>query len=114
MIVLDREEMRRTVMRLSMEIIEKNKGADDLVLVGIRPRGVILAKKMRREIERIEGVTLPLGTLVTATTFRNMSGRRNFRAVKSIFLLKARTLRLSTILCTRAERRGRLFRRCSN
>ena len=46
MIVLDREEMRRTVMRLSMEIIEKNKGADDLVLVGIRPRGVILAKKM--------------------------------------------------------------------
>ncbi len=63
MIVLDREEMRRTGMRLSMEIIEKNKGADDLVLVGIRPRGVILAKKMRREIERIEGVTLPLGTL---------------------------------------------------
>ena len=63
MIVLDREEMRRTVMRLSMEIIEKNKGADDLVLVGIRPRGVILAKKMMREIERIEGVALPLGTL---------------------------------------------------
>lgn len=66
MIILDREEMRRAVMRLSMEIIEKNKGTDDLVLVGIRPRGVILAKKMRREIERIEGVDLPLGALSVA------------------------------------------------
>lgn len=63
MIILNREEMRRAVMRLSMELIEKNKGTDDLVLVGIRPRGVILAKKMRREIERIEGVNLPLGVL---------------------------------------------------
>lgn len=63
MIILNREEMRRTIMRLSMEIIEKNKGTEDLVLVGIRPRGMILAKKMRREIERIEGITLPLGAL---------------------------------------------------
>lgn len=63
MIILNREEMRRTVMRLSMEIIEKNKGTDGLVLVGIRPRGVILAKKMQREIERIEGIKLPLGVL---------------------------------------------------
>lgn len=63
MIILNREEMRRTIMRLSMEIIEKNKGTEGLVLVGIRPRGVILAKKMRREIERIEGIKLPLGVL---------------------------------------------------
>ena len=63
MVILDREEMRRAIMRLSMEIIEKNKGTEDLVLMGIRPRGVILAKKMRREIERIEGVKLPLGIL---------------------------------------------------
>lgn len=63
MIILNREEMRRTIMRLSMEIIEKNKGTDGLVLVGIRPRGVILAKKMQREIERIEGIKLPLGVL---------------------------------------------------
>ena len=63
MIILNREEMRRAVMRLSMEVIEKNKGTEDLVLIGIRPRGVILAKKMRREIERIEGIKLPLGIL---------------------------------------------------
>ena len=63
MMILNREEMRRTVMRLSMEMIEKNKGTDGLVLVGIRPRGLILAKKMQREIERIEGVLLPLGAL---------------------------------------------------
>ena len=63
MIILNREEMRRSIMRLSMEVIEKNKGTQDLVLIGIRPRGVILAKKMRREIERIEGIKLPLGIL---------------------------------------------------
>lgn len=63
MLILSREEMRRTVMRLSMEAIEKNKGTDGLVLVGIRPRGLVLAKKMQREIERIEGVLLPLGAL---------------------------------------------------
>ena len=63
MIILNREEMRRAVMRLSMEVIEKNKGAEDLVLVGIRPRGIVLARKMQREIERIEGIKLPLGTL---------------------------------------------------
>ena len=63
MIILDREEMRRAVMRLAMETIEKNKGAEDLVLIGIRPHGEILAKKMRREIERIEGIKLPLGYL---------------------------------------------------
>lgn len=66
MIILDRDEIRRAVMRLSMEIIEKNKGTDNLVLVGIRTRGVVLAKKMRREIARIEGVELPFGTLDVA------------------------------------------------
>ena len=63
MVILNREEMRRTVMRLSMEVIEKNKGVEDLVLIGIRPHGIVLAKKMQREIERIEGIKLPLGTL---------------------------------------------------
>ena len=63
MIILNREEMRRAIMRLSMELIEKNKGTQDLVLIGIRPRGGVLAKKMRREIERIEGISLPIGYL---------------------------------------------------
>ena len=63
MTILNREEMRRAVMRLSMELIEKNKGTDELVLIGIRPHGDTLAKRMRREIERIEGITLPIGYL---------------------------------------------------
>ncbi len=60
MIILDRDEIRRAVMRLSMEIIEKNKGTENLVLIGIRNRGAVLARKMRREIARIEGVELVL------------------------------------------------------
>ena len=63
MIILNREEMRHAITRLAMEIVEKNKGTEELVLIGIRTRGVILARKLQREIERIEGVSLPLGIL---------------------------------------------------
>ena len=63
MIILNREEMRRAVMRLSMELIEKSGGTKNLVLIGIRPHGILLAKKMQREIKNIEGVQLPLGAL---------------------------------------------------
>ena len=63
MTILNEEEIRRTIVRLSMEAVERNKGTEDLVLVGIRTRGVILARRMRREIERIEGAALPLGIL---------------------------------------------------
>ena len=50
MTILNEEEIRRTIVRLSMEAVERNKGTEDLVLVGIRTRGVILARRMRREI----------------------------------------------------------------
>ena len=63
MIILNRDQMRRATMRLSMEIIEKNGGTENLVLIGICPRGILLAKKMQREIAKIEGVQLPLGAL---------------------------------------------------
>ncbi len=63
MIILNREEIQRAVTRLAMEAVERNKGTEDLVLIGIRTRGVILARRIRREIERIEGVSVPLGIL---------------------------------------------------
>jgi pyrimidine operon attenuation protein / uracil phosphoribosyltransferase len=60
-------EIERTLVRLVHEIIEKNDGAHDLGLVGIRRRGVFLAQRIGQMIERIEKLPVPVGSLdVTA------------------------------------------------
>jgi pyrimidine operon attenuation protein/uracil phosphoribosyltransferase len=56
-------EIERTLVRLVHEIIEKNDGAAELALVGIRRRGVFLAQRIGKMIERIEKVPVPVGTL---------------------------------------------------
>ena len=60
--ILNAEEMRRAVTRLAMQATEVCKGTD-FVLVGIRTRGVILARRMQKAIARLEGLTLPVGIL---------------------------------------------------
>lgn len=62
-ILMDEDGIRRALTRIAHEIVEKNKGMEDLVLVGIRTRGVPLAERIAAEIERIEGVRTPVGTL---------------------------------------------------
>lgn len=61
--VLEGAEISRALTRISHEIIEANKGADDLVLVGIPTRGVSLAHRIADSIERIEGTRVPVGQL---------------------------------------------------
>ncbi|MCR4336336.1 MAG: bifunctional pyr operon transcriptional regulator/uracil phosphoribosyltransferase PyrR [Candidatus Omnitrophica bacterium] len=61
--IMDQEAVRRAIMRIAHEIIEKNKGVEDLCLVGIRTRGVVLAQRIQACIREIEGQTLPLGIL---------------------------------------------------
>ena len=56
-------EIERTLVRLAHEIIEKNNGATDLGLVGIRRRGVYLAQRLGGMIQRIEKTPVPVGTL---------------------------------------------------
>jgi pyrimidine operon attenuation protein/uracil phosphoribosyltransferase len=56
-------EIERTMIRLAHQIIEKNNGTDRLVLVGIKRRGVPLAHRLAKFIERIEGKPVPVGTL---------------------------------------------------
>ncbi len=56
-------EIERTLVRLVHEIIEKNDGAKDLGLVGIRRRGVFLAQRIGKMIDRIEKTSVPVGTL---------------------------------------------------
>jgi len=61
--VLEGAEIARALTRISHEIIEANKGAEDLVLVGIPTRGVALAYRIAEAIERIEGTVVPVGQL---------------------------------------------------
>lgn len=62
-VLLDEQGIRRSLIRIAHEIIEKNKGVGDILLVGIRTRGVPLAEALATEIERIEGVKVPVGIL---------------------------------------------------
>ncbi|NLY91271.1 MAG: bifunctional pyr operon transcriptional regulator/uracil phosphoribosyltransferase PyrR [Firmicutes bacterium] len=61
--VMDGESMRRALYRLSHEITERNKGVKDLVLIGIRTRGVPLAQRLAELIKEHEGTVIPVGTL---------------------------------------------------
>jgi pyrimidine operon attenuation protein/uracil phosphoribosyltransferase len=61
--LMDSQAIKRTVLRLTHEILERNRGAKDLVIVGIRDRGDILAKRIIESIHSIEGKEVPLGVL---------------------------------------------------
>ena len=61
--LLDAEAIRRTVARMAHEIIERHKGIDTLALIGLHTRGVVLAKRLAKQIEAIEGQTVPVGAL---------------------------------------------------
>lgn len=60
---MDDQAVRRALARMAREIVEKNDGTDNLVLMGIRRRGDELAALLRDEIERAEGARVPLGVL---------------------------------------------------
>lgn len=62
-VLMDSKAISRALTRISHEIIEKNKGIQNIVLVGIRTRGVPLAENIAAEIEKIEGTKLPIGVL---------------------------------------------------
>ena len=62
-VIMDAEAMRRAIIRISHEIIERNKGVDNVVIVGIRTRGVPIAERLAAAIKDIENVELPVGML---------------------------------------------------
>lgn len=61
--IWDALAMKRALTRITYEIIEQNKGTDDLVLVGIKTRGVYLANRIHDRIQKLEGVDVPVGQL---------------------------------------------------
>ena len=61
--IMDEQQMRRTLTRIAHEIIERNKGVEDVVLVGIRRRGEPIARRIAEAIRRVEGAEVPVGSL---------------------------------------------------
>lgn len=61
--ILDKEAVRRALVRIAHEIVEKNKGVEGLCIVGIRTRGAVLAQRLNQCIRQVEGVSLPVGIL---------------------------------------------------
>jgi pyrimidine operon attenuation protein/uracil phosphoribosyltransferase len=80
--VMDDSDIRRAVARIAHEIVETNKGTDDLVLVGIRTRGHPLADRVAEVIASFEGVHVPSGAL-DVTLYRDdvaLKGPRSLEA----------------------------------
>ena len=62
-VVLDADDVSRALTRISHEILERNKGADDLLLLGLHTRGVPLARRIAERIEKVEGTAVAVGSL---------------------------------------------------
>lgn len=62
-VILDEASIRRALTRIAHEILERNKGVDDCVIVGIKTRGIYLANRLKERIFQIEGKSLPGGEL---------------------------------------------------
>ena len=61
--ILDADDLRRALTRIAHEIVERNGGVEDIVLIGIRSRGVPIARRLAELIEQHEGVPIPVGSL---------------------------------------------------
>lgn len=59
-VIIDATGMRRALMRMTYEIVERNKGTEDLVLVGIKTRGWYIAQRIGKNLENLEGVKVPV------------------------------------------------------
>lgn len=80
--VMDGVAMERALVRIAHEILERNRGAADLVLVGIRTRGVPLAHRLSEHLARIEQCTVPVGA-IDITLYRDDLKRQKSRPVYS-------------------------------
>ncbi|MEW6721144.1 MAG: bifunctional pyr operon transcriptional regulator/uracil phosphoribosyltransferase PyrR [Thermodesulfobacteriota bacterium] len=78
-VILDAKGVDRVLTRLTHEILEKNKGASDIVLVGVAQGGVPLSQAIQRNIRTIEGIEVPAG-FVDITLYRDDLGKAGYQA----------------------------------
>jgi pyrimidine operon attenuation protein/uracil phosphoribosyltransferase len=81
--IMDEKAMDRALTRISHEIIERNKGVEDIVLLGIHTRGVPLAYRLAEKIDAIEEVLLPVG-MVDITKYRDDEKKSSYNSKQDI------------------------------
>jgi pyrimidine operon attenuation protein / uracil phosphoribosyltransferase len=74
-VVLDREDLRRTLVRIAHEIVEKNPGSESVGLVGIHTRGAVLARRLHDLVGELTGTEIPLGDLDISFYRDDLPGR---------------------------------------
>jgi pyrimidine operon attenuation protein/uracil phosphoribosyltransferase len=102
--ILSSDDIRRAVTRIAHEIAERNEGVRDVVLVGIRKRGVPLANRIAATLADFEGVRVPVGTLDITLYRDDLRLRRPTPVVRSTSIpldITGRTVVLvDDVLCT--------------
>ncbi|MCL6604148.1 MAG: bifunctional pyr operon transcriptional regulator/uracil phosphoribosyltransferase PyrR [Paenibacillus sp.] len=89
-VIMDETAIRRALSRIAHEILEKNKGIENCLLVGIRTRGVYLAQRIAERIKEIEGVDIPYGELdITHYRDDREEGRKGLEANPDLNLSKS-------------------------
>ena len=68
--LLDGARMNRAIRRMAIEVVERNRGLEDLMIVGIRSRGVPIGERIAREIEALEGAPVAFG-IIDITLYRD-------------------------------------------
>ncbi|MGD9677886.1 MAG: bifunctional pyr operon transcriptional regulator/uracil phosphoribosyltransferase PyrR [Vulcanibacillus sp.] len=81
-VLIDKLAINRALTRIAHEILEKNKGTEDLVLIGIKTRGIYLAKRLFDIIVEIEGYKVPLGEIDITLYRDDLSERGNQALIK--------------------------------
>ena len=108
-ILFERDEVGKIVSRMAHEVIEKNAQAADLVLIGIRSRGVHLARRMARKIEEFAQVVPPVG-VIDVTPYRDDRARAQGRRAIGEFEIQVSVDDKTIVLIDDVIYRGRTIR----
>ena len=84
--IMDQKSMERGITRISHEILEKNKGATDIVIIGIHRRGIPLAKKIAKKIFEIENIQVSVGG-IDITNYRDDIKEKNIKNIVLYYII---------------------------
>jgi pyrimidine operon attenuation protein / uracil phosphoribosyltransferase len=108
-ILLSQEDLTKTIIRMAHELIEKGGAIEELALIGIRSRGVHLARRLAKKIEELTGTVLPVG-VIDVTPFRDDRRRDSISAVNAYEEIPVTVENKTAVLVDDVIFRGRTMR----
>ncbi|MHC8518400.1 bifunctional pyr operon transcriptional regulator/uracil phosphoribosyltransferase PyrR [Weissella confusa] len=97
--IVDAMAMQRALTRITYEIIEKNKGINNLVIVGIKTRGVYIAQRIAERLQQLENAEIPVAE-VDISTYRDDATDRSTKAVLDTNIDGKRVILVDDVLYT--------------